>query len=180
MAERDAPPFSGPAEPEPSRGPWLGLGIGFALIAAIVGYLIYSGTTNSPNRSSVPSINQAATPDPYAANLTISDLAMAEAANLIGGTALYVEGKIKNNGDKTVTGATAEVTFLNSLNQVVQRESHPVMVIIATEPAEDIAALNMAPLRSGQQRDFRLIFERISADWNRMHPQVRITTVTTR
>jgi hypothetical protein len=179
MAERDAAPLSTPADPEPSRGPWLGLGIGLALIALILGFVIYS-SQSSPTRGAVPGVNQPAKPDPYAANLALSDLRMAEAANMIGGTAIYVEGRIKNTGDKTVTGATAEVTFFNSLNQIVQRESHPVMVIVATEPAEDIAALNMAPLKPGQERDFRLIFERISADWNRMQPQLRITTVTTR
>jgi len=40
--------------------------------------------------------------------------------------------------------------------------------------------LNVAPLGPGQSAPFRLTFDRISEQWNRQYPQLRITDVTTK
>jgi hypothetical protein len=173
-------PLSTPREPEPSSGPWVGLGIGALLIVIVVGFLVYS-SRKDPGRTPRPqAVMQQAPVDPYAANLEVSNIKMAEAENLLGGRSIYVEGMIKNNGDKTVTGASGEVTFRNSLNEVVQRENHVMKIVLAREPAIDVAALNMSPLKPGDSKEFQLIFEHVSADWNGQYPELRITTVTTR
>jgi uncharacterized cupredoxin-like copper-binding protein len=125
-------------------------------------------------------VNQQVPADPYAAQLAISDAKMAQAQNILGGTMTYLEAKIANKGDKTVTGASIEVTFKNSLGQVVQRESQPLMVITQREPAMDIVAVNNSPLKPGDSKDFQLTFEHISADWNRQYPELRVTTVVTK
>ena len=108
---------------EPRSGPWLGLGIGFVLIVCIIGFLIYSSRTSDTRAIPRPAVMQAGTADPYAANLAISDVNMSAAENMLGGEVTYIEGNVKNIGDKTVTGATVEVTFKNSLGQVVQRQT---------------------------------------------------------
>jgi len=178
--EENTPTFSPPPPTEPATRPWLVLGIGLVIVIVMIGVLLYSSRT-SPERNTRPAaVQESATADLYAAQLEIAEVSMAEAQNGLGGTALYIEGKLKNKGDKTVTGATVEITFNNSRNQVVQRESHPVMVILRREPADDIGALNNAPLKPGESAEFRQIFERVSQDWNRNYPQLRITTVTTR
>jgi hypothetical protein len=173
-------PFSQPPQTEPSRGPWLGLGIGAAIICAIIAYLIVSSRT-SPTRYSTPiTVAQSAPQDPYAKHLEISDVKMAQAQNILGGTMTYLEAKIANKGDKTVVGATIEVTFKNSLGQVVQRESQTLMIITQREPAMDIVAVNNSPLKSGDTKDLQLTFEHISADWSRQYPELRVTTVVTK
>jgi hypothetical protein len=173
-------PFQQTPQYEPSRGPWLGLGIGAVIILAIIAYLIVS-SRSSPTRYTNPIvINQQVPADPYAANLTISDAKMAQASNILGGTMTYLEAKIANKGDKTVTGASIEVTFKNSLGQVVQRGSQPLMVITQREPAMDIVAVNTSPLKPGDTKDLQLTFEHISADWNRQYPELRVTTVVTK
>jgi hypothetical protein len=173
-------PFSQPPQTEPSRGPWLGLGIGAVIICAIIAYLIVS-SRSSPTRYSTPiTIAQSAQQDPYARQLEISDVKMAQAQNILGGTMTYLEAKIANKGDKTVVGATIEVTFKNSLGQVVQRESQPLMIITQREPAMDIVAVNNSPLKLGDTKDLQLTFEHISADWNRQYPELRVTTVVTK
>jgi hypothetical protein len=169
-----------PATPEDSRGPWLGLGIGFLIIVAVVGYLIYTSRTSSDRRPPPPAVMEQAQADSYAAKLEISKVRMAQAENMLGGSSTYVEGEIKNTGDKIVTGANVEVTFRNSLNEVVQRENHVLRVVLAREPAIDIGALNLAPLKPGETREFQTIFEHVSADWNGKYPELRITTVNTR
>jgi hypothetical protein len=173
-------PLSSPKEPRPeeSRGPWLGLGIGFVIIVAIIGALVYSSRKSETRQSAQPAVMQsAAAADPYAANLKISDVSMSAAENMLGGEVTYIEGKVTNTGDKTVTGATVEVTFKNSLGQVVQRQTEPLWIVQRREPAIDVA---VAPIKPGETREFRLSFEHISTDWNRQFPDLRITVVTTK
>jgi hypothetical protein len=173
-------PFSAPPERESSSGPWIGLSVGALLIIGTVAFLIYS-SRKDPGRTPRPqAVMQQAPRDPYAGNLELSGIKMSQAENLLGGRSIYIEGNIKNTGDKTVTGASGEVTFHNSLNEVVQRENHVVRVVLAREPAVDVAALSMSPLKPGESKEFQLIFEHVSADWNGQYPELRITTVTTR
>src|SRR5437868_340424 len=131
---------------EPRSGPWLGLGIGFVLIVCIIGFLIYSSRTSDTRAIPRPAVMQAGTADPYAANLAISDVNMSAAENMLGGEVTYIEGNVKNTGDKTVTGATVEVTFKNSLGQVVQRQTEPLWIVQRREPAIDVASLAVNPM----------------------------------
>lgn len=163
--------------PEPSKGPFLGLAIGFALILVAVVALIVSSRTSPTRYTVAPKLMQSGAADPYAANLQLSEVNLSAADNFAGGTSYYVEGKITNTGNKVVNGATIEIAFKNSLGQVVQRETQTIMVILARQPAIDAGAMNVAPLNPGQSREFRLTFERISADWDRQKPELRVITV---
>lgn len=176
----DGAPFSGTPQYEPSRGPWVGLAIGAVIIGGIIAYLIYSSRGSERNFTPAVAIAQPAPEDPYAKNLAITGPQMAEASNMLGGKMTSLEAHIANHGDKTVIGANIEVTFRNSLNQVVQRESQPLMIITAREPALDITAANNSPLRPGDTKDLQLNFEHISADWNRQYPELRVTNVVTK
>jgi hypothetical protein len=174
----DSPLSGSNQQYEPSRGPWLGLGIGAVIILGIIAYLIYSSRTG-PNTYTKPiTVAQSAPEDPYAAKVEIKDAKMAQAQNILGGTMTYLEAKITNTGDKTIVGAGVEATFRNSLNQVVQREVQPLMIITQREPAMDIVAVNNSPLKPGDTKDLQLTFEHISADWNRQYPELRLTTIT--
>jgi hypothetical protein len=164
-----------------SSGPWIGLAVGFLAIAAVVGALIYS-SRNSPQRAAVqPNVIAGAQQvDAYAAKLELSNIQMSQADNMIGGTVTYVEGIVSNTGDKTVNGASVEVTFKNSMGQVVQRQNEPLWIVQTREPAVDVATLSANPLKPGNKAEFRLSFERISADWDRQPPTMRITIVNTK
>jgi hypothetical protein len=162
-------PFSS-ATPAESTGPWRAIIIGVAVVAVLIGLLVWLG---SGNRSAP------AAPNPYAGQLQISDVKMAVAQNFVGGAVTYVDGKITNAGEKTVSGAVAEVIFRNSLGEVVQREQIPIRVLVFQGPDRNILDLRSAPLKPGASADFRLTIEgTISADWNQGYPEVRIASVT--
>jgi hypothetical protein len=165
---------------EPGRTPYLPLAIAFVIIFAVIGYLIYSSRTSGRLVNPTPVNPEAHLVDFYASRLAISDVAISRAENMLGGTSTYIDAKLTNNGDKLVTGATVEVTFKDSLGQVVGRETLPVMVITRTEPEVDLAALNVSPLKPGENKTFRVAFEHISQEWNRQLPDMRITTVLTK
>ncbi len=125
-----------------------------------------------------PSPRQSGPRHPYSANIQLSDLKMSAAENFVGATVSYLEGKVTNNGDKTVTGASVQVTFSNSLGEVVQREHLPLRVLqsqggLYTEGVD----LALAPLAPHQTRPFRLTFEHISSGWNQQYPEVKVEQV---
>jgi len=166
----DDTPFS-PKLPAESPGPWRAIIIGVAVVAVLIGLLVWlgSGGRTAPEA-----------PNPYAEQLQISNVKMAAAQNFVGGTVTYVDGKITNTGEKTVTGAVVEVIFRNSLGEVVQKEQIPIRVLVFQGPDRNILDLHSAPLKPGASADFRLTIEgTISADWNQGYPEVRIASVST-
>jgi hypothetical protein len=118
-----------------------------------------------------------ASPDPYAANLPISGLAMSESSNLVGGKVTYVDGHIANKGNRTVTGISAQVLFHNVAQEVTRNDTQPLKLIRTREPYIDLESISAAPLAPGDERDFRLIFDAAPPDWDGAYPQIRIVHV---
>ncbi len=114
---------------------------------------------------------------PYLASVKISDIKMAAAENFIGSTVSYLDGNVTNSSDKTVTHVVVEVTFKDDTGQLAQREELPLQVVRNNGAYTEAVDLSMAPLAPGQSQPFRLTFDRISAQWNRQYPEVRVTDV---
>jgi len=112
---------------------------------------------------------------PYAASLKLSDFKMSAAENFVGATVSYVDGKITNSSNKTVTRVLVEVNFKDELGQVTQREEVPLRLLRDTGPYTEPVDLSVMPLAPGQTQPFRLTFDSISAQWNRQYPDVRVT-----
>lgn len=140
--------------------------VGAVLVAAIVVLLVIFGRSNGSNSSSVP--------DPYLAHLQLSNLHMATAESFAGGSVTYIQGTLTNTGNKKVSDARVQVLFKNSLGEVAQKETLPVMVLLPNTPYVDYGALAQAPLDAGKSSDFRLTLEHVSADWDGQIPQVQL------
>jgi hypothetical protein len=162
------PLFHSPNGPESDRA-WIPKAIGLVIVtlAVVLGIVIWRAV-RGPEPQGPPS---------YASQLTISDLKLSQEQNFLGATVTYLEGKIANRGDKTVTAVTAGVTFRNSLNEIVQKESLPVRVLDRGGPYPDTFELRTRPLSPGQQREFRLIFEHLSSDWNQQAPEIAVVAL---
>ena len=161
-----------PAEPRERN--WLPLAIAAAvvLIAAAVIFLVLEH--GKPTASVTPI---SATPDAYAASLPVTNLAMSESSNLAGGKLTYLDGHIQNKGDRTVTGITVQVLFRDYAHEVAQNETQPVKLIRMKEPYIDVQPVSAAPLAPGAEADFRLIFDKVSPDWDGAYPEIRIIRV---
>jgi hypothetical protein len=118
--------------------------------------------------------------DAYAASLPISGLAMSESANLSGGKLTYLDGHIANQGNRTVTGITAQVLFRNVAREVVRNETQQMKLIRMRDPYIDVEPMSAAPLKPGDGQDFRLIFDAVSQDWDGAYPEIRIIHVDTK
>ena len=163
-------PFSQPRVEE-SGGRWKPLAVGALVVVAALAALYIFGR---PKPTAPPTIN------PYAENLRLSDLKLSAAENFVGVSVNCLGGKIANVGNKTVTAATIEVVFRNSLGEVVQRENQPLMIMVPGPGGTytDLVPVSKVGLHPNETREFRLTFEHISADWDRGYPELRFIQLT--
>ncbi len=156
---------------------WLPLALAAAVVivgaAVVILVLEHGKSTNN-----VTPISAAA--DPYAANLPIANLAMSEAPNFAGSKVTYLDGRIANTGNSTVTGVTVQVLFRTFTHEVAQNETQPLKLIRIREPYVDLEPVSAAPLKPSDTHDFRLIFDAVSPDWDGVYPEVRVIRVKTR
>ena len=153
---------------------WTPMAIAAAVAIAVIAAVLMLG---GPSKRAQEAASSSSTPDPYAANLPISGLAMSESSNLAGGKVTYIDGRIANQGDRTVTGALVQVIFRDYKKEVAQSEKLPLTVVRMREPYIDTVTLAAAPLKPGMQQDFRLNFDGVSADWSGTLPEVRVMHV---
>ena len=160
--------------PAPAERNWLPMAIAATVVLAIGGGLfLFLGRGRSA--SQVTPIS--AQPDPYASNLPIKNLAMSESSNLAGGKVTYLDGQIANKGARTVTGITVQVLFRDYAHEVAQNETLPLMLIRTRDPYIDVEPVSAAPLKPGDERDFRLIFDTVADGWDGAYPEIRIIRV---
>lgn len=164
-------PFAS-TEPEP-KGRWVPIAIALGLIAVVIAAIVvFSGRAKPP---------AAASTDPYADYLPITNLKLSAAENFIGSSVNYVDGTVTNTGNKVVVGAIVEAVFRNSMGQTVQRETQPLM-LIQHRPGfpDETNPVSATPLRPNGSQEFRLTFEHISADWDHGYPQLRFVKIDTK
>jgi hypothetical protein len=173
-SNRQSPMFSS-KPPEGGGVPVAAWGIaGLAVLAVLIG-LVFA----TRHKSQAPS-NTIQPLAAYAAELHLSQLAMSESTSLSGGKSTFIDGHIQNAGAETVSGITVQVIFRNDEAMPPQVETLPLSVIRTREPYIDTQSVSASPLKPGDQRDFRLIFETIPTNWNTQMPEIHIISVDTK
>lgn len=165
---------SAPRAPEPEERNWLPLAIAAAVVVIVAAVAILALERAKPKATVTPI---SATADAYAASLPITGLAMSESSNLAGGKVTYLDGHIANSGSRTVTGITVQVLFRTFAHEVAQNETQPLKLIRIRQPYVDLEPVSSAPLAPGDGRDFRLIFDAVSPDWDGAYPEIRVLHV---
>lgn len=164
--------LSQPIQSRQTNPKWRIFALGLALVLLFAGAILF---LTRGDRTPQPTA-----PDAYAARVQISDIKMGRAENLAGGVVTYIEGKITNTGDKTVTDVRVEATFWSSMNEVAQKEQSGLRVVKYNGVYDDAVDLASVPLAPGQSAEFRLTFEHISAQWNQNFPEIRVLRVATK
>jgi hypothetical protein len=168
-----------PPSVEKQERNWLPLLLAGAIVAVVAVLAILS--LNGSDRQGKNTAKPANTPlDPYAANLTLSGLVMSESGNLAGGKVTYVDGLVTNHGSRTVTAVTVQVLFRNFAHEVTQNESKSLKLIRVREPYIDVEPISAAPLKPGDEHEFRLIFDSVKPDWDGAYPELRLLHVETK
>jgi hypothetical protein len=144
--------------------------IGLVLVVLVVGAIAFLGRSSKTTASTV---------DPYAAKLQASDMKLSQADNFVGARVTYLDFKLTNGGDKTLSGGQVEATFKNTLGEVVQKETVSLRVLVPNQLAgyPDMLDLSMAPIAPGNSRTVRVTLEHVSGDWNQAAPDLRFVNL---
>lgn len=153
---------------------WLPLAVAATVVLVVAAVFIAVLEHRKPTPTVTPI---SAAQDPYAASISITNLVMSESANLAGGKVTYLDGHIANKGSRTVTGITVQVLFRDFAREVAQNETQPLKLIRIREPYIDVEPVSAAPLKPGDERDFRLIFDAVARDWDGAYPEIRVVHV---
>jgi hypothetical protein len=163
-----APIFT--AEPEERGGlPLATWGVAALIVLVGVGALVFFGW-----KKPAPAPNTLLPADTYATSLPLTQFAMSESTNLTGGKQTYLDGHIVNTGDRTVFAVTVQAVFQNDVELAPQIDTVPLTLIRMKEPYIDIEPVSAAPLKPGDDREFRLTFETVPENWNQQMPEVRV------
>jgi hypothetical protein len=170
----EKPPVFEPApfEPPPEQHAGLPLavwGVAALIVIVVAGVLVFAG-----RKKAAPAPNTLQPPDAYASSLQLSQFAMSESANLSGGKLTYLDGHVRNTGSRTVSGATVQVVFRNDEALPPQIDTLPLTLIRTKEPYIDTEPVIADPIKPGEDREFRLIFESVPNNWNQQMPEVRV------
>jgi len=132
------------------------------LFGLIAWYATWRHSTPSrPSSESSRASNLGAEQKAYFASLEFSELHMSAAENFLGNTVTYLDAQVTNRGTKTVRSLDVELNFVDTLQQVVLRETaHPL-------------TSRLTPLKPGETRAFRVTFEHMPVDWNQAPPAIR-------
>ena len=116
----------------------------------------------------------------YLSQVRLSHFAMSESSNLAGGKVTYLDGQVTNAGTKTLVGVRVRVIFRNAAGEASQNTTMPLDLIRAREPYIDTEPVAASPIKPGEKRDFRLIFDQVTQDWDGQYPQVTVAGAETR
>src|SRR5450631_3358831 len=181
MSDLQRPPLDTPGKPSPDAAifgskpeertgfPVAVWGVAALIVVVVVGSLVFAG-----RKKPAPAPNTLQPADAYAASLPLSQFKMSEAPNLSGGKLTYLDGHVQNTGSRTVTAVTVQVVFQNDLALAPQIDTVPLTLIYRKDPYIDTQAVGANPLKSGDDREFRLTFETVPDNWNTQMPEVRV------
>jgi hypothetical protein len=166
--------FLTPGEPPKEPRSFLPWAIAGTVVGLVLLVLLITGrqpTLSNPGGSGM------AAADPYAKYLALSNIKMSESSTMIGAKQTYIDGEITNNGSKTLTGVTVQVAWQDFTHQIGQKNTMPLTLIRTRQPTIDIEQVSAAPIEPGQTREFHLIFDHVTQDWNQQYPEIRVIAV---
>ena len=135
------------------------------IAAAAVYYFGFHTAPQAPNARVTVQFPFGAEEQAYAPRLELSGFALSRAENFLHQEVTYMDGDIKNGGDRSIRNLTLTVEFQDELNQVVLRE---------TQPALTGASPLLPP---GQSAHFQISFDHVPSSWNMQMPSARVTGI---
>jgi len=163
MQEGFESPFPGPSK-EP-RGPFrhpavIALATLFGVAALYL--LFFRGPVPAPNALQRHLPFNAAE-QTYASKLQFGNFAMSEAENFLHQEVKYLDGDVRNSGDRALSGIEVIVEFQDDMRQIALRESRSIL----SGPS--------AHLAPGQTAHFQVSFDHVPPSWNMQMPSVQVS-----
>jgi len=138
----------------------------FSILAASGLLFLSIACDRNPNSTESKGSGAEAQTEAYKSKIELSHVGLSKGENYLGDQVFYVEGTLKNNGDKLVQRVELTFLFKDSLNQVVLRETRRAFDYKGSKGLEPQKSTN-----------FQIGFERLPRDWNHTIPEAQISNV---
>ena len=102
----------------------------------------------------------------YKNKIGISHLSLAKGESYLGDSVYFVEGEIKNNGNRVVQRVDLTLIFRDSLKQICLRETRRALEYKTSKGLEAQKSAN-----------FQIGFDHLPKDWNNFLPEVQVSGV---
>jgi hypothetical protein len=139
------------------------LGVGFLLLTAMAS----CGRDSSSRRSQTG--ESATEAEVYRSKIEVSKVGLAKGENYLGSEVFYVEGSLKNMGNRVVQRVEITFLFKDSLKQVVLKESRKALEYKGTRGLE-----------ADKSTRFQVAFDHLPKEWNYVLPDLEVSQVTLR
>lgn len=136
---------------------------GALVLIAALGGLVYLKRPGAEGPQSGPAFPEARA---YVSNLTLSDVSMKASENFMKQQVVEIEGKIANNGTRTIKSVEIYCLFRGVDGHEIYRERVPILRSKA------------APVKPNESRPFRLAFDNLPDGWNQAMPTLVIAQIT--
>jgi hypothetical protein len=138
----------------------------FSILAATGLLFLSIACDQNPNSAVIKGSGAEAQTEVYKGKIELSRVGLSKGENYLGDQVFYVEGSLKNNGDKLVQRVELTFLFRDSLNQVVLRETRRAVDYKGNKGLEPQKSTN-----------FQIGFERLPRDWNYTVPEAQVSSV---
>lgn len=140
---------------------FLVLAVGFSLPIALNG--CRGGASSQKSQTGTTTAEAEA----YKSKIEVSKLGLAKGENYLGSEVFYVEGSLKNTGDRVVQRVEITFLFKDSLKQVVLKESRKALEYKGARG-----------LDTDKSTRFQVAFDHLPKDWNYVLPDIEVSQVT--
>jgi hypothetical protein len=138
--------------------------VGIVIVTLLVGGAVLYSRYSTPADSEIEKpLPMGPAEQAYARQIHFLEPKMSRAANFLNQEVTFVFGTVENAGDRKVKQIEITLEFHDPFNQVVLRDTQRLFLP------------NAAPMLPGQQRDFQVGYEHISAQWNNGYPTIRVS-----
>ena len=111
----------------------------------------------------------AAEAESYKPKIELTHIGLAKGESFLGDHVYYIEGRVKNLGNRVVQRIELTFFFKDSLNQVVLKESR-----------KAVEYKGGGGLEPQQSNNFQVAFEHLPKDWNHIIPEVEVNKIVLR
>jgi len=139
------------------------------LVWLIGALMVLSACTDKSRSGKAGNGTAAGNDSAYEDKIEISHLGLAKGESYLGDSVYFVEGEIKNNGDRIIQRVELTLIFRDSLKQVVLKETRRALDYKASKGLE-----------AQKTAKFQIGFDHLPKDWNNFLPEVQVTGVVLR
>jgi len=136
--------------------------VGFLLLLAAL-----AGCGRKSSRRTSQASQNAIAAAGYKSKIEVSKVGLAKGENYLGSEVFYVEGSLKNTGNRVVQRVEITFLFKDSLKQVVLKESRKALEYKGSRGLE-----------ADKSTRFQVAFDHLPKDWNYVLPDLEVSEVT--